>query len=158
MLHTHQSKSWINFLKHNWNIVKHLYAIKRLILGCKELKTFLPNPRLLMRSLINNYSVCGNIFSSSVMVFSLALLSFPSVSSTHSQMLGNLTNTKQKSCPVIQGLWKYVQCKDTTGREWLILSMKSFHHTLFCFKWWVEFWGYRYFFLKFIHCLENILS
>lgn len=137
------SKSWINFLKHNRNIAKHLYEIKRLILGRKVFKTFRPDPRAFMWSL---YTAALGAATSPLPVscfLSPAFLSFPSFSSKLSPMLGNLTNTKQKS-----GKWskaygrEYVQGKGTTGREWLT-------HCLFKMMHWV--WGYRYNFFSKTH-------
>lgn len=60
----------------------------------------------------------------------MAVLSSPSFSSTLSQIWEDLYNTKQKSGQVTQVLWKYIQSKDTAGREWLTLSMKTYQLNL----------------------------
>lgn len=51
------------------NIEKCLYVTKKLILGCKMLKTFLHDPRPLMWLLTNSCFVGSNIFFSCVMAF-----------------------------------------------------------------------------------------
>ena len=58
------------------------WSQKTLLLGCKMLKTFLPNPRPLVWLLTSNVSVCSKISSFNVMAF----LSFPTFSSILSQI------------------------------------------------------------------------
>lgn len=102
--------------------------VKNSHLGSRLAKALLPSPGVLAALSTWKSSLPGPWLSS------LAFFASPSISSKLSQILQVLLHsTKHKSGPFIQGLWQYIQVRDTAGRRWLTLSTKSYQLNLECY-------------------------